>query len=171
MGRATRIAFKARLYQALANRPELLTTNREELIERMLAAQVAIGEFDRTLILHASELDRLCAHAVRLLTHRAPAAVLDALGVLSPDRVAAIYYALPKKRRRVLRRDPAWAYHIGHVPPETERAVDEIQQLAESLRQEMLTRTAAGANDPALQGSREDMEAMERALLRQEAGL
>jgi hypothetical protein len=169
MSRATRIAFMARRYRILSERPEYLTTNRAELIERMLAAQVAIGDFDRTLILHASELDRLCAHTVRTLTQRAKASVLDVLGVLNPDRLAAMYYALPESRRAVVRRDPAWCYHVERIPPGTTEAVADIERLAEDTQRitARLARLAAQAPSTA----REDTEGMERTLLRQEVGV
>lgn len=169
MHRAYRIAFLARRYRLLSERPEYLTANRAELIKRMLAAQVAVGEFDRTLILHASEVDRLCAHAVRALAHRAPAAVLDVLGVLHPDRLAAIYHSLTPKRQAAVRRDPAWAYQIEHAPPETAEAVAEVEGWAEDIQQvtARLARLAAQAPSEA----RKDTERWDRSMLRREAGL
>jgi hypothetical protein len=134
MGRAYRIAFKARLYRLLSERPEYLTANRAEVIERMLDAQVAIGEFDRTLILHASEADRLCGHAVRSLNRRAGAGALDVLGVLDPDRLVAIYYAMSPSRRVVVRRDAAWAYQIERAPEDVEAVVAEVAGWAEDIQ-------------------------------------
>jgi len=167
--RATRIALLARRYRLLAERPELLTASRAELIERMLAAQVAIGEFDRTLILHASELDRLCAHAVRSLARRAPGAVLDVLGVLHADRLAAMYYALPDGRREAVRRDPAWSYQVEHVPPGTDEAVAEVERCAQDAQQFTARLAALAAQAP--RSARESTERWDRSMLRHEVGL
>jgi hypothetical protein len=169
MGRAYRIAFMARLFRLLSERPEYLTANRAEVIKRMLDAQVAIGEFDRTLILHASELDRLCAHAVRSLAQCAPAAVLGVLGVLHPDRLAAMYYALPESRRESVRRDPAWAYQIEHAPPGTAEAVAEVERLAEDTQQ--VTARLARLAGSAPKDDRQGNERWEQAMLRHEVGL
>jgi hypothetical protein len=168
-GSVPRIAMLARLYRVLAERPELLTASRGELIERTLAAQVTIGEFDRTLILHASELDRLCAHAVRSLAQRAPGAVLDMLCVLHADRLAAMYYALPDGRRETVRRDPAWAYQIEHAPPGTAEAVAEVERCAHAVQQTAAHLAALTAQAP--RAAREDTERWDRAMLRHEVGL
>lgn len=169
MDRAFRIALLVRRYRLLSERPQYLTTNRAELIERMLDAPVAVGDFDRSLILHASEVDRLCAHAVRSLAHRAPAAVLDMLGVLDPDRIVGMYYALPPRRQAAVRRDPAWAYHLEHAPPETSEAVAEVARLAEDIQ----ATTARLARHTGLAPSedRNKAERWDRAMLRQQAGL
>ena len=166
---AYRIGFLARRYRLLSERPEFLTANRAELIERVLASPVTIGELDRSMILHASELDRLCAHAVRGLAQRTSRPVLDLLGVLSPERLAAMYYALPENRRAGVRRDPAWAYHVERVPLGTAEAVEEFEQLAEDLQ----VGAASLARNTALAPSacRRQAEDLERGLLRQEVGL
>lgn len=169
MDRAFRIAVLARRYWLLSERPQYLTSNRAELIECMLDAQVAVGDFDRSLILHASEVDRLCAHAVRHLAHRAPAAVLDMLGVLDPDRVVGMYYALTPKRQAAVRRDPAWGYHLEHAPPETGEAVAEVERLAEDVQ----ATTARLARRAALapREARKQTERWDRAMLRLHADL
>ena len=167
--RAYSIAFLARRYRLLSERPEYLTANRAELIERMLAAQVVLGDFDRTLLLQASEVDRLCGHAVRALGHRAPAAVLDVLGVLHPDRLVAMYYALPLSRRTTMRRDPAWAYQIEHAPPETAEVVAEVEGWAEDTQRVTARLAALAAQAPS--EARKDTERWERIVLRHEVGL
>ncbi len=169
MARAYQIAFLARRYQLLSERPEYLTANRAELIERMLAAQVALGDFDRTLLLQASEVDRLCGHAVRSLGRSAPGAVLDVLGALHPDRLVAMYYALPVSRRATVRRDPAWAYQIEHTPPDTAEAVAEVAGWAEGAQQ--FTARLAAHNAQAPSEARNDTERWDRAMLRKQAGL
>ena len=169
MKRAYKIAFLARRYRLLSERTEFLTANRAELIERLLASPVTVGEFDRSLILHAAELDRLCAHAVRALAERAHGPVLDMLSVLSPDRLAAMYYALPERRRDVVRRDPAWAYHVEHAPPETAEAVVEVARMAEDIQE--VTARLARHTGLAPSEDRKKAERWDRAMLRQQAGL
>jgi hypothetical protein len=126
MGREYRIAFKARLYRLLSERPEYMAVGGEELIGRLLSAQVPLGELDKTLVLGASELDRVCAHAVRVLSNVSDRPLLDALGMMDADRIIAVYHALPPKRRAVVLRDPVWAYHVANAPPETPAAVAEV---------------------------------------------
>jgi hypothetical protein len=128
---AANVAFLARRFRLLADRPEWMLAHREELIERMLDRAVAVSELDRTLILHATELDRLCAYAVRVLSKRSAKLLVDVLGVLNPDRIVAMYFALPVRRRGFMLRDPAWGYHVTNMPPETERLVDVVASLAE----------------------------------------
>lgn len=169
MNRAYHIAFLARRYRLLSERPEYLTANRAELIDRMLNAQVAVGDFDRTLILQTSELDRLCAHAVRTLAHHTPAAVLDVLGVLHPDRLAAMYYALSVSRQESVRRDPAWAYQIERVPPDTEAVVAEVAGWAEGTQQIRASLARLDAQAPS--EARKDAERWDRSMLRHEVGL
>jgi hypothetical protein len=71
-----------------------------------------------------TEVDRLCGYAVSLLGSvrggQAPRLLLDCLGVLDPDRICAIYYALSREGRRVVEHDPAWSYHVQRVRPEME---------------------------------------------------
>jgi hypothetical protein len=169
MGRSYRIAFKARLYRLLSERPEYLTASRADVIERMLDAQVAIGEFDRTLILHASEADRLCGHAVYGLSRRAPLGVLDVLSILDPDRLVAMYYALPLSRRASVRRDAAWAYHVERAPEDIQTVVTEVAGWAKDIQ-----RITTGLADLAAQApneARKDTERFDRTMLRHEVGL
>lgn len=169
MDRAYQIAFLARRYRLLSERTEFLTANRAELIERILASPVTIGEFDRTVLLHTTELDRLCAHAVRSFARRAPAAVLDVLSVLAPDRLAAMYLALPENRREVVRRDPAWAYHVERMPPGTAEAIAEFEQIAGGAQEVAAELARADAQAPG--DDRQQTQDLERALLRHEVGL
>jgi hypothetical protein len=135
----------------------------------LLSAQVTVSEFDRTLILHAGELDRLCAYAVRSLTRHAPRAVLDVLGVLDPDRIVAMFYALPDGRRGRMQRDPVWGYHINQAPEDVPEAISEVERIAQFNQEasDTLARLCAVAPREA----REQTESLERVLLRGEAGL
>jgi hypothetical protein len=169
MEAAYKIAFLARRYRLLSERPEFLTANRAELIERLLASPVTVGALDRSVILHTSELDRLCAHAVYVLTRRGHKPVLDVLSVLGPERLAAMYYALPENRRAIVRRDLAWAYHVDHAPPGVEEALAEFAQLAESTQQTSAALARLDALAPT--EDREQTADLERALLREEVGL
>lgn len=169
MKRVYVIAFLARRYRLLSERTEFLTANRAELIERILASPVTIGEVDRSVILHTSELDRLCAHAVRALALRAHKPVLDVLSVLSADRLAAMYYALPENRRAVVRRDPAWVYHVERAPEGTAEAVAEFERLAQSAQE--TGASLARLDSRARSEDRQQTEDLERALLREEVGL
>lgn len=169
MDRAYKIAFLARRYRLLSERVELLTPDRAELVERILASPVTIGEFDRSVILHTNELDRLCAHAVRALSQRASTPVLDVLGVLDADRLVAMYYALPESRRAAVRRDVAWSYNVEQAPEGIAEAIADVERKAEAMQ--ATTARLAGLAALAPSAAREDTEAMERALLREEAGL
>lgn len=169
MTRAVKVALLARRYRLLSERPELLTSDRAELIERILASPVPIGEFDRSVILHANELDRLCAHAVRVLTQYASASVLDVLGVLDADRLAAMYYALPESRRASVRHDVSWSYNVEQASSGVTEAIAEIERWAEATQ--ATTTRLAGLMALAPSAAREDTEAMERTLLREEVGL
>ena len=165
------IGFLTRRFQLLAERPELMVTDRAALIERMLGMAVPLSELDRTLALHAGELDRLCAHAVRVLRERSAKPLLDVLGVLDPDRIVAMYFALPPKRRVAALRDPAWAYHVGNMPPGVEAAVANIAQLAEETQELQADRARNGANEPRLSDARERAERHARTVMRREVGL
>lgn len=77
-----------------------------------------LSVLDAVLVSQTGQLDILCAYAVAML--RRPAArnaeVLDLLGMLDPDRIVGIYYALPEDRRHILTRDPVCAYHVQQAP-------------------------------------------------------
>lgn len=167
-GRATSIAFLARRYRLLSERPEYLTDDRAEVIERLLAAQVTVSELDRTLILHASALDLFCAYAVRSLMSRAPVAVLDILGALGGDRVVAMFYALPERRRAVVRRDPVWGYYIAHAPKDLSDTIAEVEACAEHSQRTSCALARLAATAP---GEARKAEIMERVALRTEVGL
>ncbi|MBI2690561.1 MAG: hypothetical protein HYX29_01255 [Solirubrobacterales bacterium] len=50
-------------------------------------------------------------------------AILDLLGTFEPERLLAIYFALPEDRRKIVRRgDGVWAYRIERAPEGIEEA-------------------------------------------------
>lgn len=114
--RAFVIAGQARRFRLLADRVELLYPDRERRIEH--ATEPTRNTLDALLAGGASEADRVCAAAVRML--RKPGArraeLLDLLGTLSLDNLLGIYFALPPDRRAVLESDPVWAYHVHRAP-------------------------------------------------------
>jgi hypothetical protein len=120
MNRGYKIALLARAYRILARRPELWTDDCPERVRHALTddGPGRLSALDAVLVFQTGKLDVLCAYAVAML-HRPGARnaeVLDLLGMLDPDRIAAIYYALPEERRGVVTRDPVWAYHVHRAP-------------------------------------------------------
>lgn len=169
MGRATRIAMLARLYVLLGKHPQYMTSNTGERIDRSLSASVTLGELDKTLLMAATEIDRLCGHTVMVLRGQMSTALLDALGVLDPDRIIAMFYALPDRRRKVVLRDPSWAYHIEHEPPGMADVLDATELwLTEDQRS---AAERARMNAPLPNEVRERLERTERVMLRHQAGL
>jgi hypothetical protein len=131
MNRATQIALRARMYRLLAERPEYMISDREEVARRLLMAPVTLSDLDRTLIVAAGdELDRVCAHAVRKLSLRVDRGTLDTLSLLDADRLTAIYYALPPQRRAAVRSDVSWAYAVDHAPPDLEGVLALVDGMA-----------------------------------------
>jgi hypothetical protein len=130
--RPLRIALLARRLTVLAQRPELLTADPDTCVAQALtdSAPGPLELLDAVLATSAGELDRMCAHAVRWLgsTSAGKRAVLDVLGVLTPDRIVAMYYALPPERRKVARRDPAWAFHVQQVEAEMPAALEWVEE-------------------------------------------
>jgi hypothetical protein len=117
--RAHRVAALARTYRLLARRPELLAQKPEELLARVFTddAPGSLSLMDAVFVLQAGEVDRLCAYAVRVLSRKGgrTTELLDVLGMLDPDHICAIAYALPDERRAVVTRDPVWAFHVGRI--------------------------------------------------------
>jgi hypothetical protein len=169
MDASYRIALWVRLYRLLSERPEYLIADAGERIERLIDARLAMSEYDRQLVMGAGELDRLCGHAVRKLGKHAPGAVLDVLGVLDPDRLLAMYHALPNGRRASVRRDPAWSYHIDHAPTGLEAAIAEVVALATESQDSVEDRKRAAAMAPP--DVRKRTERHERVAMRLSVGL
>ncbi|MDX6699589.1 MAG: hypothetical protein QOE65_2986 [Solirubrobacteraceae bacterium] len=126
MHRADRIALFARRFALLARRPDL---DSEDVTHRVAVATdpspVPLNLLDAVQAAGAGDADRLCTNAVRMLRRGGPgkAAVLDLLGVLEPDRLVGIYYALPEDRRAAVLSDPAWAHHVAHAPDDVAEAM------------------------------------------------
>lgn len=128
--RAHVIAGQARRFRLLADRVELLYPDRERRIKH--ATEPTRNTLDTLLAGGASESDRICAAAVRMLrepkTRRAE--LLDLLGTLSPDNLLGIYFALPPDRRAVLESDPVWAYHVQRAPEVIAEAEADLDYIA-----------------------------------------
>jgi hypothetical protein len=112
--------MNARRFALLARRPEFLLDRRTRA-EYALADDVPPGALhllDAAMVIGASELDRLCASAVAIITagKRPLSPLLDVLGHLDPDRILAMYWALPPERREAVMTDPVWAYHVHRSP-------------------------------------------------------
>jgi hypothetical protein len=145
--RAFSIAFLARRFVLLADRPELCVNDRAERIERLLNLCIPLSEIDRTACVHASELDHVCVQALRILRKRSSKSLLDGLGIMDADRVCALYYALPERRRKPMLRDPVWAYDVSNAPPGMEQAINDLRVLADDLQvtQAAMARNCANA--------------------------
>jgi hypothetical protein len=146
--RAFGIAFLARRYRLLSERPEYLAGTHGELVERLLASD--LGQLDRTLILHTSKVDQLCGQLVAVLcaSRNQPASLLDAFETLEPDNIIAVHWALPELRRERLRKNPVWRFHLEHEPPGVEDAIFKVVTLAEETQQAVIKMAAltAGAS-------------------------
>jgi hypothetical protein len=133
VNRAYRIALLARRYALIARRPEFQTPNQPDRLQHALAAEPPgpLPLLDAAQAVGSTELDRLCGYAVALLRRPGRTSeILDLLGVLDPDRIAAIYFALPAERRNVITRDAACAFHVYHAPrDETEAALSDVEAL------------------------------------------
>jgi hypothetical protein len=146
-----------------------MTIDTGERIDRILEAPIALNGVDQTLLMAATEIDRLCAHTVMLLRGRSGRQLLAALGILDPDRIVAMYYALPDNRREVVRKDEAWGYHIDHAPEGLAEVLSAengfLNEMDRSLAQRArLDATVSGAVSGRLRR-------MERVMMRRQAGL
>jgi hypothetical protein len=123
----------------LAGRNEFLRPDAAERVEATLRERRAIplSRFDQVQVIGAGELDRLCAAAVRRLRSytKGQVALLDVLGHMDPDRICAVYFALPEAARKYLHRDGAWDYHVRRVEAEMPEAIAEIESLAHESEQ------------------------------------
>ena len=54
--------------------------------------------------------------------------------MLDAERLVAIHYALPPRRRAATLRDGVWAYHVGHVEAEMPAALREVEALVFETR-------------------------------------
>jgi hypothetical protein len=133
-----RVALRARLYGTLSERREYLREDTGERVERTaMGWSPSLSLLDAALISSAGELDRFCGYAVGLLrdgpSRRTNTGLVDALGLLDAERIAAMAYALPEDRRRTLRRnDLTWARAVRAVEPGMAEAIAELEQLVAS---------------------------------------
>ena len=123
----------ARRFALIATRPEFLAHDRADRASQALSAEPP-GELhllDAAQVIGASELDRLCGYAVAVLSRPGVCTgpLLDALGVLDSDRICAMYFAVTSGRRRLLRKDPIWAYNVQQVESTMPEAVAAIAGL------------------------------------------
>jgi hypothetical protein len=169
--RAASTAFMARRFVLLADRPELCVADRGERIERLLNLCIPISEIDRTAVLHASELDHVCVHALRILRKSSSKLLLDGLGIMHADRVCALYYALPVRRRKAVLRDPVWAYDVANAPPEMEQAINDLRVLSDDLQVIQAAMARNCANEEGVGPARRLAEQHVRNVLRMEVGL
>jgi hypothetical protein len=109
--RDARIVKRSRLYRLLADRPEYLTGDRERRFTALDGkVAVFVSPIDAESVEDATDLDRLCGAAVARLRRRNDAGVVDLLGWLGEDRLAAVALALSDDRRdAVVGSDPVWA--------------------------------------------------------------
>jgi hypothetical protein len=100
---------------------------------------------DATLVHQAGELDILCGYAVALLSRPAgrTAELLDLLGMLDPDHLLAVYFALPEDRRHAVMRDFVCAYHVHRAPA---AAIESRDARAGSTRRRADQRAEPGAS-------------------------
>jgi hypothetical protein len=161
--RAFEIAANARRYRLLGRRPEFLSAVRDDRIRHALAEEPPgeLHPFDAAIAIGTSELDRFAGHTVALLNNsgrRSVAPLLDAIGILDPYRVAAIYFALEPQRRKVMREDPACAFHVQQV----EREVIDAEAMLDDLLSATEGTTAFGYALARLDVSCADEPSLER---------
>lgn len=159
----------ARLYMLLGKHPEYLTANTGERIDRALEAPMPLNGVDKALLLAATEIDRVCGHTVMVLRGQSSKPLLDALGVMDPDRIVAMYYALPDRRRAIVRRDPAWAYHIDHAPEGLAEVMAATEDWIKECDRFEADFARLDASVPAAISKR--LKRAERVMLRHQAGL
>ena len=141
----------------LARRPELWSHDVGAAVQHALTDEGPgrLCALDAVLVFQTGKLDVLCAYAVAMLRRDGArsAEVLDLLGMLDADRIAAIYYALPEERREVVTRDPVWAYDLQRAPGGVVEAMSELAWLDPEPITEpsaaMLTAAAGLAERPA----------------------
>lgn len=133
--RHVRIALLARRFRLLADRPEYMRREPAERVEATMREhrQIPLSLLDQTQVQGSGEIDWLCAAMVkrcRSASRRGIVGLLDVLGYLDPDRICAIYHALPEVRRAWLLADATWAYFIQQVEDDMPDALAEVEELA-----------------------------------------
>jgi hypothetical protein len=125
--RDARIVVWSRLYRLLADRDEYMHPDLEARVQATAPRRApSLSGIDAQAIEDMTEIDRLCGGAVRKLRKTASEPVIDLLGWLNADRLAAVALALPEARRRRVLRDPVWARALASI---TEEAIQEVETL------------------------------------------
>ena len=138
--REANIALWARLYRVLADRDEyMMARDLAERIDRTDPERATcLSEVDAELVAYSTEIDRVCGAAARLLRKGWSAGVVEILGWLDPDRLAAVALALPENRRRaVLGKDYDWALAFGAIDMDRVREVEDIAERLNALARDM----------------------------------
>lgn len=134
-GGALSAALLARRFTLLAECVELLRRDPCERVHVMVRdAGHGANELDVELVRCATELDLVCGYALRRLRDpQEQAAVLDVLGVMPPDYLVGVLYALPDARREEVRRlDGVWNYHALQLDAEMPAALAEVDRIREA---------------------------------------
>lgn len=104
--REVNIAMWARLYRLLGDRDEYMLLAGRGVGERVERTRydraTCLSAVDAGLVVNATEADRVCAAAVRILRRGTNAGVTEMLTVLNRDRQAAVALALPEGRRTAI---------------------------------------------------------------------
>jgi hypothetical protein len=113
------IAVHARLFRLLADHPEYRARDLGERLDATSRQRApGLSLVDVEAIENADDLDRLCGAAVGILRRGGPAeaGIVDLLGWLDDDRLAAVALALPEDRRAVIvGEDPYWSRVVSLI--------------------------------------------------------
>lgn len=168
--REANVAMLARLYRLLADRPEYLRHDTAERYDRTdRAAAPNLGEVEAELVGRSEEIDRFCGYAVGVLRRggTGTAGLIDALGVLDPDRLAAVALALPDDRRATLvRSDPVWARAVADLDAGLLAQVEEVADGINALTHKLDSGYRTTAGDVA-----DDVRRVQEGIRRRAAGL
>jgi hypothetical protein len=126
--RDARIVLRSRLYRLLAERKEYTVRDLEDrLAATAPRREPSLSPLDAGSIEDATEIDRLCGAAVRILSRGWSAGVVELLGCLDQERLAAVALALPERRpRAVVGRDLNWFRAFATVDEEAVREVETL---------------------------------------------
>jgi hypothetical protein len=121
------IAVHARLFRLLADRPEYRARDLGERLAATSRRRTGLSLVDVEAIENADDFDRLCGAAVGILRRGGPVQVgiVDLLGWLDDDRLAAVALALPEDRRSVIvGEDPYWSRVVSLIDAEAMREIE-----------------------------------------------
>ncbi len=140
MERAADIAIQSRRFRVLSQHPEIRYAKPADRA-KYVSSNAAWNYLDVILVGSATESDVICAEAIVQISDSLEAermggddsddvfARLDLLSLLSPDRLIAIYYALPEGDRAVCSSHYVWASHLNEAPDEVGLYLEEIASL------------------------------------------